>query len=106
MYDKNTIFIIGDAKAPQNNPITKKYNQYFLAIVVDETDGKIIDVECSATVDITKRFVQSLFIGRYIDDPSIAEDISQRYFGSSQKALMVAFNDVQKKYQEIAALPN
>ncbi|WP_338751160.1 DUF3870 domain-containing protein [Bacillus sp. FJAT-52991] len=106
MYDKNTIFIIGDAKASQNNPITKKYNQYFLAIVVDQTDGKIIDVECSATVDITKHFVRSLFIGRHIDDPSIVEDISQRYFGSSQKALIVAFNDAQKKYQAITALPN
>lgn len=106
MYDKDTIFIIGDAKASQNNPITKKYNQYFLAIVVDRTDGKIIDVECSATVDITKRFIQSLFIGRHIDDPLIVDDINQRYFGSSQKALIVAFNDAQKKYQAITALPN
>lgn len=106
MYDKNTIYIIGDAKASQNNPITKKYNQYFLAIVVSQTDGKIIDVECSATVDITKRFIQSIFIGRPIDDPSIAEDISNRYFGSSQKALIVAFNDAQKKYQAITASSN
>ncbi|MCM3239223.1 DUF3870 domain-containing protein [Heyndrickxia oleronia] len=104
MYNENTIFIIGDAKASQNNPITKKFNQFFLAFVVDRTDGKIIDVECSATVNLTIRFIQSIFINRFMDDPIIVEDINQRYFGASQKALIVAYQDALKKYQTITAL--
>ncbi|QQZ08780.1 DUF3870 domain-containing protein [Heyndrickxia vini] len=104
MYEKEAIFITGDAKSSQNNPITKKFSQYFLALVVNRTTGKIIDVDCSATVDLTRRFVQSLFIGRHIDDPSLLEDISNRYFGSSQKAMIVAFQDALKKYHAITAL--
>ncbi|MFJ7756148.1 DUF3870 domain-containing protein [Peribacillus muralis] len=104
MYEKETIFITGDAKSSQNNPITMKFSQYFLALVVDRRDGKIIDVDCSATVDLTIRFVQSLFIGRQFDDPSIVEDITNRYYGSSQKAMVVAFQDALKKYQAITAL--
>ncbi|MGW5891791.1 DUF3870 domain-containing protein [Priestia megaterium] len=103
MYDQDTIYIIGDAKAPQSNPITKKFNQYFLGLVVDKTNGKIIDVECSATIGLTVRFVQSIFIGRHISDPTLTDDINSRYFGSSQKALVVAFHDAQKKYQQITA---
>ncbi|PTY76819.1 hypothetical protein B5V89_16705 [Heyndrickxia sporothermodurans] len=104
MYEKEAIFITGDAKSSQNNPITKKFSQYFLALVVNRTTGKIIDVDCSATVDLTRRFVQAIFIGRHIDDPSLVEDISNRYFGSSQKAMIVAFQDALKKYYAITAL--
>ncbi len=105
MYNENTIFIIGDAKASQNNPITKKFSQFFLAMVIDPADGTIIDVECSATVNLTIRFVQSLFVGRHMDDPLIVESINRRYFGSSQKALVVAFHDAKLKYlQAITAL--
>lgn len=103
MYNNNTIFIIGDSKSSQNNPITLRFNQFFLGIVVDQTNGRIIDAECSATIPLTVRFIRSLFIGRYMNDPSIIEDIQRRYFGSSQKALIVAYHDAQKKYNQVAA---
>ncbi|TYR81385.1 DUF3870 domain-containing protein [Priestia megaterium] len=101
MFSKDTIYVIGDAKAPQSNPITKQFNQYFVALVVNKTNGKIIDAECSATVDLTVRFIKSIFVGRHINDPDIMTDILERYFGASQKALMVAFGDAQKKYNQL-----
>lgn len=100
MYNHHTVYIIGDAKASQNNPITKKYNQYFLALVIDYTNDQIVDSECSATVGATNRFVYSLFVGRKINDPNIEIDIQRRYHGSSQKALIVAFNDAKTKYEQ------
>ncbi|EHL79026.1 hypothetical protein HMPREF1015_02297 [Bacillus smithii 7_3_47FAA] len=102
-YDSDTIYIIGDAKAPLNNPITKHFNQYFIGLVVDRTSGKIVDVECSATIQLTVQFLKSIFVGKNIEDPVLIQEISQRYFGSSQKALIVAFQDAQKKYKRIVA---
>ncbi|MEW9674910.1 DUF3870 domain-containing protein [Lentibacillus sp. L22] len=103
MYNQNTIYVIGDAKAPQNNPITKRYSQFFLALVVDATSDEIVDCECSSTIQLTNQFVRSLFIGRDINDINVEEDIRKRYQGASQKALIVAFHDAINKYDQAKA---
>jgi len=103
LYNQNTVYVIGDAKAPQNNPITKKYSQFFLALVIDVTNDEIIDSECSSTIQLTNQFVRSLFIGRHIFDANVEEDIRRRYMGASQKALIVAFHDAKYKYEQAKA---
>ena len=68
-------------------------------------DGKILACGVSATVGVTGDFVSSMFVGRsLLDDPdSIKRMLESRYFGSSQKALLVAFKDAQKKYNQVLA---
>jgi hypothetical protein len=100
LYDKDTIYIIGDAQTSVNNPITQKYNAFFIGLVVDTTNHKIIDVGCSSTIPLTSDFVRSIFIGHNILLLEVAaEEIRRRYHGSSQKALIVAYKDAQKKYK-------
>lgn len=101
IYCKDTVFVIGDAKSSQKNPITIRFNQFFIGLVIDRASGRIVDAECSATINLTARFVHSLLTGRLINDPTIVDEIRQRYFGSSQKALIVAFGDAVKKYNQI-----
>ncbi|MBP1966728.1 DUF3870 domain-containing protein [Paenibacillus aceris] len=100
LYDKDTIYIIGDAQASVNNPITQQYNAFFIGLVVDTTSHKIVDAGCSSTIPLTSDFVRSIFIGHnmlLLD--VVAEEIRRRYHGSSQKALVVAYKDAQKKYK-------
>ncbi|WP_242143152.1 MULTISPECIES: DUF3870 domain-containing protein [unclassified Bacillus cereus group] len=104
MYASNTIYVVGDAKAPQNNPITEKFKSYFVAFVLERDTGEIIDADCSATIALTSQFVKHLFLHKNINDSHLADEIKGRYFGSSQKALLVALKDAQKKYNQIAAL--
>ncbi|GAB6430975.1 DUF3870 domain-containing protein [Bacillus cereus] len=104
MYASNTIYIVGDAKSPQNNPITEKFKSYFVAFVIEKDTGKIVDADCSATIALTSQFVKYLFLHKNINDPDLLIQINNRYFGSSQKALLVALKDAQKKYNQIAAL--
>lgn len=103
MYDQNSIYVIGDAKASQNNPITKQYSQFFLALVIDSSNDEIIDSECSSTIQLTNQFVRSLFIGYNVYDETIEENVSTRYHGASQKALIVAFRDAKSKYEQAKA---
>ncbi|GAY75771.1 hypothetical protein NBRC111894_1325 [Sporolactobacillus inulinus] len=35
-----------------------------------------------------------------MDDPNVLNEIQKRYFGSSQKALLVAFGDALKKFKQ------
>ncbi|WP_028975526.1 DUF3870 domain-containing protein [Sporolactobacillus terrae] len=99
-YPGDTIYLIGDAKSSQKNPITFQYSQFFIGLVVDPTNGRIIDADCSATIKLTSRFVRSLLMGRFMDDPNVLNEIEKRYFGSSQKALIVAFGDALKKFKQ------
>jgi hypothetical protein len=102
VYDRKTVYIVGDAKSPENNPITKQYQAFFIAFVIHRVSGEIVDAECSATVPITKKFVASLFKGKnMLDSKDVVNEISNRYFGSSQKALIVAFKDAQKKFRAL-----
>lgn len=105
MFHEEIIYIIGDAQVSQNNPISKQYNQFFLGVALDRSSGIITAVDCSATVKLTVEFIASLMINRHINDERIVEHIQNRYFGSSQKALIVAFKDIQRKYNQITALP-
>ncbi|WLD92815.1 DUF3870 domain-containing protein [Alkalihalobacillus sp. AL-G] len=102
MHSESTIYIIGDAKTASNNPITQKYNAFFIGLVIDRENGLIVDADCSSTIPLTSKFVKSLFIGKSIEDvESVSRTIETRYFGSSQKALVVAFKNASIKYQQI-----
>jgi len=96
VYASNTIYVVGDAKAPQNNPITEKFKSYFVAFVLVKETGEIVDADCSATIALTSQFVKYLFLHKNINDPALVMEIKDRYFGSSQKALLVALKDAQK----------
>ncbi|HLR69140.1 DUF3870 domain-containing protein [Virgibacillus alimentarius] len=102
MFDEHTIYVVGDAKAPSNNPITLKYSSLFIGFVVDTRKDEIVDVESSTTIDLTAKFIRSLLIGETFTDPdTIIQKIESRYFGSSQKGLIVAYRDAVKKYNQI-----
>ena len=102
-FDENTIYIVGNAKSSQNNPITQLYGQFFLGFVVEKTGGKILACGVSATISVTSDFVSSMFVGRSLLDEAetVKKLVENRYFGSSQKAILVAFKDAQKKYNQI-----
>ncbi|MEH7402159.1 DUF3870 domain-containing protein [Gottfriedia acidiceleris] len=102
MYNKDTIYIIGDAKTSSNNPIMQKYNAFFIGLVVDRTSHLIMDADCSATISLTSSFVKHLFVGQSMSDvDGVIHEINNRYFGSSQKALTVAFKNAHIKYKQI-----
>lgn len=104
-YDKDTLYVIGDAQASLNNPITQQYSAFFIGLVVDSTNHKIVDAGCSSTIPLTSDFVRSIFVGHSILHlEPVADEIKHRYHGSSQKALIVAFKDAQKKYQSALQL--
>ncbi|MDF2040215.1 DUF3870 domain-containing protein [Bacillus sp. CMF12] len=102
MYRQNTVYIIGDSKTSLNNPIMQKYNGFFIGLVIDRETDEIVDAECSSTINLTSLFIKSIFVGKSIlEADKVMEDIESRYFGSSQKALMVAFKNAHIKYTQI-----
>lgn len=100
IYPANSLYIVGNSKSQANNPITQVYGQFFIGFIVEKESGKIIDVECNAIISLTNNILKDILIGESMtaDFDSIRLKIASRYLGSSQKAILVAFKDAQKKY--------
>ncbi|MBU0927506.1 MAG: DUF3870 domain-containing protein [Spirochaetes bacterium] len=107
MYDRSTIYIVGNSKTNTENAITNLYKSFYIGFVVSPDSGKIVDASCSSTIRTTDEFVRSLFAGRTMgtDDAALEEEIRRRYHGSSQKAITVAYKDASKKFAEIRSRP-
>lgn len=103
MYEKSTVYIVGHGKTSSENAITSNFKIFFIGLVIDTANDIVVDMECSATISITSRFIRDLFVGKKFDkyDPQIEDDIRKRYYGTSQKALITAYKDALKKYTEI-----
>ena len=102
MFQQNTVYILGESKTSSNNPIMQKYNGFFIGLVINRETDQIVDAECSSTIALTSSFIKSLFVGKSIlEVDQVLDEIEQRYFGSSQKALMVAFKNANIKYTQI-----
>jgi len=103
MYSKSTVYIVGHGKTSCDNAITSNFKIFFIGFVVDTVNDEIVDMECSATISITSRFIRDIFVGRKFTeyDPQLEDEITKRYYGTSQKAIITAYKDAIKKYREI-----
>jgi hypothetical protein len=100
-YGPNTIYIIGIAKSQQNNPITQQFGRFLLGFVIDKDTGVIETCGSTFVMQSTYDFMNSLFAGRNILDDSelLRSQIENRYFGASQKAILAAFRDAQRRFR-------
>lgn len=105
LYHRETVFIVGHGKTNKENAITEQFKIFFIGFVIDTKTDEVIDISCTSTIPITRKFVSSIFIGKKFDkyDKDLEEEITRRYFGSSQKAIVVAYKDALKKYSEVRA---
>lgn len=103
MYDKNTVYVIGHGKTNKDNAITEQFKIFFIGFVIDTETDKVVDLSCSSTIFTTREFIVSIFMDRKFDKyyEDLENEIMRRYFGSSQKAIVIAYKDALKKYLEV-----
>ena len=103
MYSRSTVYVVGHGRTSCDNSITSNFKIFFIGFVIDTATDVVVDLECSATISITNRFVRELFIDRSFGsyNPEIEKEITRRYHGTSQKAIITAYKDAVKKYIEI-----
>jgi hypothetical protein len=101
VYGRDTIYIIGIAKSQQHNPITQQYGRFLLGFVVNKDSGIIESCGSTVVMKSTYNFLDDLFRGLNIDTDGerIRSELENRYFGASQKAIMVAFRDAQRRFR-------
>ena len=101
-----TIYLTGEAKSPTNNPITSQWGLFFIGLVVDTDTHVIHAADCPAPLTLTVEFVRELLVGRsLLADDVLVESITDRYHGSSQRALAAAVRSAAAKYRDLSADP-
>jgi hypothetical protein len=99
-----TIYLTGEAKSPSNNPITTQWGLFFIGLIVDTETHVIREVDCTATLALTVEFVRELLVGRSIlEEDALVESITERYHGSSQKAVAASVRSAAAKYRDLSA---
>ncbi|MBC8591359.1 DUF3870 domain-containing protein [Wansuia hejianensis] len=103
MYDKNTVYVIGHGKTSADNAITDQFKLFFIGFVIDSQTDEVVDLSCSATIPTTQEFIASIFVGKKFDRyrEEIEREVFRRYFGTSQKAIIISYKDALKKYKEV-----
>ncbi|WP_430885545.1 DUF3870 domain-containing protein [Fusibacter sp. JL216-2] len=98
--DMNTVYVVGHGRTQPDNPIMNVYTQFFVGFSVNVETDEIVDASASFILDETKSFVRALFVGKKFNGVSedIISEIEKRYWGSSQRALIVAYKDAVKHY--------
>ena len=84
-----------------------QWGLFFVGLVVDTETHVIQAVDCTATLALTVEFVRELMVGRsLLEEDALVESITDRYHGSSQKALAAAVRSAAAKYRDLSALPD
>lgn len=98
-----SIYFTGEARTTMDNAITKIYGTFYMAFEVDASNGKIIRTDCNGTMKLTKDFINRIFEGKIFDDDEekIIEEISERYYASSTRAIVVAYRDALQKHKKV-----
>ncbi len=100
MFEESVVYVVGHGRVASDNPITEHFGVFFLAFLVDSKTDLIVEVGGSFMLPETRDFIKCLFIGKAFDvyRPEIAEMVTNRYWASSQKAIIVAYKDALNKY--------
>lgn len=103
MITEDCIYVLGLSKTNLDNAITKLFNMLFVGFVIDKKTDIIVDVEATMALQLSNKFIKSLLIGKNFvkDYDEIIKAFETRYLGKSQKALILAYKDALKKYENI-----
>lgn len=102
-YEASTVFVTGISRPAQDDPIASNYQVFFLSIIVDRANDRVIDATCNMASDMTKDFIHSLLVGHDLakDMEEMVAVIRRRFFGLAQKALIVALKDAHNRYMMV-----
>ncbi len=100
-YDENTVYFVSYAKLPEDIAVTYVHKVVGVGFLINTQTGIIEDVMVTLLSDLCKDFLFQLIVGHNIDNDGvdgIIEKIETRFFGYSQRALIVAVKGVNRRY--------
>ncbi|NLW39452.1 MAG: DUF3870 domain-containing protein [Tissierellia bacterium] len=100
-FGEDTVYFVSYAKLPSDTAATYVHKVVGVGFLINTKTGIIEDVMVTLISDLVKEFLAYLMIGHNIDRDGIdglIEKIEARFFGYSQKAVIVAIKGVYRRY--------
>lgn len=102
MSEEKTVYFSGSAQLPKGTACKGYYDIINVGVEVNIKTGEILDIGVSLVSAGAIRFLSKLMIGHSIKDEEsfneLLNDIRTRYFGHSQKAIVIALRGAYEKY--------
>lgn len=96
-------FVVGESRTNADNAITKQFGSFFMGFIIDRSSEQVLDFNCTHTLLVTETFLRNIFLGAHF--PSMEEYLEtcllSMYGGSSRKAILSAYRDALKRYQDL-----
>ncbi|NLY44714.1 MAG: DUF3870 domain-containing protein [Tissierella sp.] len=102
VYSDQSVYFSASSKLPSSIPSGEVYDSLNIGFVIDKSTGVIEDVSVTLLSAGATRFLMYLIIGFNLHDgdpEELINEIKTRYFGGSQKAIIVATRLVIQKYK-------
>jgi hypothetical protein len=100
-YGPDTVYFVSYSKLPEDISATYVHKVVGVGFLINTKTGIIEDVMVTLISDLCKDFLAYLMIGHNIDRDGIdelIEKVDKRFFGSSQKAIIVGIKGVYARY--------
>jgi len=101
---ENCIYVSSFAKLPAGIPSENVYKVLDIWLVINQQTDVIEDISITLLTDVAVKFLSEIIIGSKVNEQNltiIIKEISGRYHGSAQKAVIAALKKVFEKYSEI-----
>ncbi|NLX62125.1 MAG: DUF3870 domain-containing protein [Tissierellia bacterium] len=102
-FGEDTVYFVSYARLPENTSASYLHKVVGVGFLINTKTGIIEDVMVTLLSDLCKDFLSYLMIGHNIDKygvDELIEKVEKRFFGYSQKAVVVAIKGVYKRYLE------
>ncbi|MBU5439307.1 DUF3870 domain-containing protein [Tissierella sp. MSJ-40] len=100
-YGPDTVYFVSYSKLPEDISATYVHKVVGVGFLINTKTGIIEDVMVTLISDLCKDFLAYLMIGHNIERDGIdelIEKVDKRFFGSSQKAIIVGIKGAYAKY--------
>ena len=99
-FGEDTVYFVSYSKLPNDISATYVHEVVGVGFLINTKTGIIEDTMVTLISDLVKDFLAYLTIGHNIetDLEEIIEKIETRFFGQSQKAVIVAIKGVHRRY--------
>lgn len=99
-YPETAVFITGQAKPAKEDAIAQVHGVFYLSLIIDTANNRILDAQCNSILPMTDRFVHSLVTGYDIvaQIGQMESQIRSRYFALTQRALLACLKDARSQY--------
>lgn len=100
-FGPDTVYFVSYSKLPDDIAVSYIHKVVGVGFLINTKTGIIEDVMVTLISDLCKEFLSYLMIGHNIERDGIdelVERVEKRFFGSSQKAIIVCIKGVYARY--------